>query len=299
MKKVLATLLILVIVLSVMQLNVSIANPYTPLPSISFLSPYPSWDRCYPNASITIKIGIILRETSTPEAFTPKISYSLDNAENITLTNITKGEHWAKEYPLQPPVSFTGSTILYNLTEGNHTISAYSFDAQGKVLSTEREFIVDSFYKNPELTLIAPQKKNYTTSNVELIFSTNKEYKHARYILDYHLNSSAHYIHINGNSTLTNLTDGIHKIIVFADCYDEYHDGISEAQGTSFNVSISENTTETKNILPIDNEPSFLPVTAIIVIVVISSAMLSILLIKKKLSVLTFRLFVILQKQSP
>jgi hypothetical protein len=283
MKKAGAVLLILVIILSAMQLNSSIANPYTPLPSISFLSPYPSWDRCYPNDSIIIKIGIILRETITPETFTPKISYSLDNGENITLTNTTKGEHWAKEYPNQPPVSFTASTTLYNLTEGNHTLRAYSFDAQGKALSTEREFIIDSYYKNPELTLISPKKMNYTSSNVELIFYTNKEYKRAQYILDYHLDSRVD-VKINGNVTLTNLPDGLHKIMVLAYCYDEYHDGISVVQGTSFNVSIIENATENENNLPIDDKPIILIVASITIIAVISCIMLGYFIRRKKLS---------------
>jgi hypothetical protein len=273
-KKVLAPLFILIIVLSVIHLNSSTANPYTPLPSISILSPYPSGDRCYINDSITIKIGIILRETSTPETFAPNIFYSLDNAKNITLTNITKGEHWAKEYPLQPPISFTVSTTVYNLTEGNHTLSAYSFDAQGKALSTEREFIVDSFYKSPEITLISPRKMNYTTSQVELIFSTNKEYKDAKYILDYHLNPGARYTFIDGNTTLTNLTDGIHKIMLFVDCIDEYHKyGSSQFQGTSFNVSIKENTnavgtTKAQNSLPLDYKPIFLTATTTVAIVI-------------------------------
>lgn len=266
-----------------MQLNPSAANPYTPVPSFSILSPYPSWDRCYPNASITIKVGILLA-ASTSEDFTPQIFYSLDDGDNTTLTNITKGEHWAKEYPWQTQVSFTANTTLYNLSEGNHTLSAYSYDAQGKTLLDKREFIVDSFYKDPELTLISPKNINYTKSQVQLIFLTNKEYNNARYILDYHLNSSAHYIPINGNITLTNLTDGIHKIIVIADCHDEYHHGISVAQGTRFNVSINENTTEIENNLPTDDKPIFLSVTTIMVIVVISSALLSSILVKKRLS---------------
>jgi hypothetical protein len=288
--KTIATLLILVTVLSVMQLSSSIANPYTQVPTLSILSPHPSWERCYSNASIPIKIGILLSETSNTEEYTPHISYNLDNGENITLTNITKGEHWAKEYPLQPPVSFTASATLYNLTEGNHTLSAYSFGSDGKVLSDEIIFTVDSSYKNPELTLISPKKLTYTTSQVQLIFSTNKEYKNARYILDYHLESqrAQGYISINGNITLTNLTDGTHKIILFADCYDNYHNRISISQGTSFNVSINanntkaENTTEAQNNLTIDYKLIFLTTAAVAVILVISCFVLGYSIRKNK-----------------
>jgi len=112
---------------------------------------------------------------------------------------------------------------------------------------------VDSSYKSPELTLISPKKITYTTSEVELIFSTTKELKSAKYILDYHLDSRARYIFINGNITLTNLASGTHKIIFFADCSDKYHHGNSLYQGTSFNVSINTNTTKAQNTTKTEN----------------------------------------------
>ncbi len=283
MKKVLAALLILVTTLSVMQLNVSNANPYTKIPSLSFLSPNPSWVRCYSNASVPVKIGILFSNTSDTRNYVPHVFYSLDQGENITFTNITKGEHWAKEYPMQPPLSFTANTTLCNLAEGNHTLNVYTFDVKGNLLSDELTFVVDSSYKSPEFTLISPKKINYTSSEVQLVFWTNKEYKDARYILDYHLNSSARYIHFNGNTTLTNLGNGTHKIIVFADCYDEYYDGISLAQGTSFNVSVNENAiTNVQKDLPADYKPTNMTTATIAVIVAISSIVLGYLIIKKK-----------------
>ena len=263
------------------------ANPYVQAPTLGILSPHPSWDSCYSNASVPLKIGVLVLETSVSGVYAPQISYSLDNGKNITLTNLTKGEHWAKASPIQPTVSFTASSALYNLTEGNHTLSAYLFDSDGKVLSDEIIFTVDSSYKNPELALISPKNVTYTTSQVQLIFSTNKEYKNARYILDYHLGFQG-YIFINGNTTLTNLTEGIHKIIVFADCYDEYHDRISVAQGTSFNVSINvnatkvEDTTKAQNNLTIDYKLIFLATATVAVIVVISCVVLGYSIRKKK-----------------
>jgi len=252
---------------------------YAEAPTIGILSPNPSYDRCYSNASVPLKIGILLLNNSIEEDYTPQICYSLDNGNNITLTNLTKGESWAKVSWLQSTVSFTASSTLYNLSEGNHTLSAYSISG-GKELSAEVVFTVDSSYKNPELTLISPKKLVYTTSEVQLIFSTNKPFKNARYTLDYHLDSQrAHYISINGNITLPNLTDGLHKIIVFADCYDEYHDRISVAQGTSFNVTIDESinvnttnvedTTTAQNNLTLDYRLIILTTVAIVVAVAV------------------------------
>ncbi len=284
MKKVLASLLTLVTFLSVMQLNVSEANPYTAAPAMGILSPNPSWERCYSNASVPLKIGLLLLNNSVSRVYAPKVSYSLDNGENITLTNATEGEHWAKASPLQPTLSFTFSSTLYNLAEGNHTLNAYYSGSDGKVLIDELIFTVDSSYRNPELTLISPKKQNYTSSNVDLIFYTNKDYKNARYILDYHLDPSARYIHIDGNTTLANLTDGLHKIIVFADCVDRYHSGLSVAQGTSFNVSINEDAAEAQINLPIEYKPTFSTTATIAVIMVISCIALGCLIIKKRSS---------------
>jgi len=156
---------------------------YAEAPTIGILSPNPSYDRCYSNASVPLKIGILVLETSVEGSYTPQIYYSLDNGNNISLTNLAKGD-WAKASPLQSTESFIASSTLSNLTEGNHTLRVYSI-SDGKELSDERTFMVDSSYKNPELILISPKKLVYTTGDVQLIFSTNKAFKHARYILDY------------------------------------------------------------------------------------------------------------------
>jgi hypothetical protein len=115
------------------------------------------------------------------------------------------------------------------LTEGNHTIRAYS--SGGKLVTNELIFTVDSTYRSPELTLISPKNITYTINQVPLIFSTNKEYDNAIYRLDYDSESNST-ISIVKNTTLTNLTEGIHRIMVSAVCFDKYHPyGIATAQG--------------------------------------------------------------------
>jgi hypothetical protein len=220
------------------------ANPGPSVPTLSVVYPYPSWESCYSNASVPLKIEVLVTPNSSGGAYAPRVFYSLDNGDNVTLTNVKEGEHREQVLWYQAYVSFTASSTLCDLTEGNHTLSAYAI-SDGKVMSAERTFTVDSSYKSPELTLISPKKITYTTSEVELIFSTTKELKSAKYLLDYHLDDNARYISINGNITLTNLANGTHKIILFADCFDEYGNGRSLYQGTSFNVSSNENTTLT------------------------------------------------------
>lgn len=263
------------------------ANPGPSVPTLSVVYPYPSWESCYSNASVPLKIEVLVTPNSSGGAYAPRVFYSLDNGDNVTLTNVKEGEHREQVLWYQAYVSFTASSTLCDLTEGNHTISAYAI-SDGKVMSAERTFTVDSSYKSPELTLISPKKITYTTSEVELIFSTTKELKSAKYLLDYHLDSqgSRGYISINGNITLTNLTNGTHKIILFADCYDKYYHG-SLYQGTSFNVSINANTTKAENNtkaqnLTIDYNLVFLTTAAVAVIGVISCFVLGYSIRKKK-----------------
>lgn len=272
-----AALLVLLLFLSNAQfVSLTAANPYDAAPLLGILSPDSSRHCCYSNASVPLKIGIVVLNNSLEEAYVPQIRYSIDDGENITLTNLTRGA-WAKVSPLQSTVSFIASSTLYNLAEGNHTVRAYSVSG-GKQLSAEVIFKVDSSYRDPELTLISPTKSVYTSSEVQLIFSTNKAYKNARYTLDYHLDTErTHYISIDGNTTLTNLTDGLHKIIIFADCYDEYHDRISVSQGTSFNVSIDVNATkvddtiEAQNNLTIDYRLIFVATAAVAIAVSVTT----------------------------
>jgi hypothetical protein len=241
-----AALAIAVVFLLLVSLMVGVqplveANPGPSVPSLSVLSPFPSWESCYSNASVGVKIEVLVTPNSSGGAYAPQVFYSLDNGDNVTLTNVKEGEHREQVLWYYAYVSFTASSTLYNLSEGNHTIRAYAI-SDGKLLSAERIFTVDSGYKSPELTLISPKKITYTTREVELIFLTTKELTSAKYLLDYHLDSNARYISINGNITLTNLANGTHKIILFADCFDEYGNGRSLYQGTSFDVSSNENT---------------------------------------------------------
>ena len=141
------------------------ANPGPSVLTLSVVYPYPSWESCYSNASVPLKIEVLVTPNSSGGAYAPQVFYSLDNGDNVTLTNVKEGEHREQVLWYQAYVSFTASSTLCDLTEGNHTISAYAI-SDGKVMSAERTFTVDSSYKSPELTLISPKKITYATSEV-------------------------------------------------------------------------------------------------------------------------------------
>jgi hypothetical protein len=255
------------------------ANPANPYPAIAILDPN-SWKGCcYSNASISLKIGVLLAKTNVPAVYYPQvdnISYSLDSKENVTLSNF-KPEGWAKTYPGEPIVSLTVSSTLYNLTEGNHTLRAYSSD--GKLVTNELTFTVDSNYRGPKLTLISPKNTTYK-NQVELIFSINKDYKNARYLLDYESSNYHGPIPIKGNTTLTNLAEGTHKIMVFADCIDRYTpDGIATGQGIGFTIDKDAQTSS-----PSPNAPEF-PSFAIVFLFTITLSLT--LALRKKYQVIS------------
>jgi hypothetical protein len=243
------------------------ANPYgahTKAPTLGIVSPQARWwNAHYSNASIPLKIGVLVLQTNVAGVYTPQIdniSYSLDSEEYITLTNLTREDVFSPD-PRQQTVSFTVSATLYNLSEGDHALRAYSSGSDGKVLSDEIIFTVDSSYRSPQFTLVSPKNTTYTTNQVQLILSTNKELKSAKYYLDF--DQGAHSITVNGNTTLTLLTEGTHKIMVIANCPDKYHYSTQLYQGTTFTVD----TTKTGTPLTLGNAA----MASVIVIVTIAS----------------------------
>ncbi|XHH08489.1 MAG: hypothetical protein ACFCUE_13095 [Candidatus Bathyarchaeia archaeon] len=237
MKKSLAALFILVFCLPFLQLNASTANPYIETPAITITQPSPSFLTCYPNTSIPIEIGVRVLETETPNNYIPQIeniSYGIDDNQNVTLTNLTEG---AKFYADLNTIGVTlmVSSTIDSLPEGNHVLKAYSLDSNGEMLTTQTTFTVDSTYASPKLNIISPQNKTYSNNDIPLIFSINKEYQDAKYLIDDDF-SSGNYTLITGNTTLVNLTDGSHTICVSAVAKDKYHLGTPVGQFITFNI---------------------------------------------------------------
>ncbi len=81
----------------------------------------------------------------------------------------------------------------------------------------------------PDVNIISPENANYTSNNVTLAFTVNKQVEWMGYSLDGQEN-----VTINGNTTLLELSNGMHNIKVYV--RDEFENtGASEAIG--FNVA--------------------------------------------------------------
>jgi hypothetical protein len=63
----------------------------------------------------------------------------------------------------------------------------------------------------PKISVLSPLNQTYNTSNVSLAFSISKSVNWAGYSLDGQQN-----VTINGNTTITNLSYGLHSITVYA-----------------------------------------------------------------------------------
>jgi len=150
---------------------------------------------------------------------------------------------------------------LENLSEGSHKVIAYSVDSNGKVMSTSRAFSVDSHYQVTVVGILSPINITYSTKEMPLIFTVNGEFKNASYhvlrplgggnITENPITGTI----IAGNTTLTGLSDGFYKILMYA-----YADGKGGARAY---IEFTINSTQAINLTDLENQPTVLTIIAI------------------------------------
>jgi hypothetical protein len=187
------------------------SNPIPKFPALDILSPVPYTYTSYQNTSVQLTLQLRLPEANNSRGYSPEVShvcYSLDSRDNITLQNIPKS---GTEYSLFGEFHFVCilvNSTLHNLAEGPHTLEAYSFDTKGEVMSNSVEFEVDT-RRIPNISIISPLNIIYLQREIPLIFFTDEACQNLSYRIDNH-----NPVHINGNTTLTGLTNGSHKIVI-------------------------------------------------------------------------------------
>jgi hypothetical protein len=194
-------------------LDVAKAN-FLPAPAIILYSPAPI---IYTNTSIPLHVVVnVLRHS--PEIVC--VLYCVDESSNVTLTNLTRTDNvWFD--PNKEGSEFRVTSILESLAEGNHTLKVYSQDAAGKEMSSSVEFTINTQYRYPEVLILSPQNKTYTTTEVPLIWACDEQKIVADYTLDlwsqvplyayFTLSGNAS---LPGNTTLTGLSNGTHTLTV-------------------------------------------------------------------------------------
>jgi len=147
-------------------------------PNVSFVSPE---NKPYHTEDVPL--------TFTVSESTSWIGYSLDGQTNVTIS---------------------GNTTIIGLSDGVHTIIVYAKDIAGNVgHSNMVYFTVDTV--PPIIDILSLENKTYTSSSVSLDFIVNEPTSWIGYSLDRQAN-----VTIPGNTTLSGLSNGSHKITLYA-----------------------------------------------------------------------------------
>ncbi len=109
----------------------------------------------------------------------------------------------------QSNVTVPRNTTLYGpIPDGWHTLKVYTVFSDILPVSSTINFNVDT--TAPSVSILSLQNKIYNSSNLPLIFTVNETSSLITYIIDDKVNT------IDGNTTLTGLQSGDHKLIVYA-----------------------------------------------------------------------------------
>jgi hypothetical protein len=136
------------------------------------------------------------------------IGYGLDNQANVTVKEGTNSN-------------------LVGLSQGPHSIILYANDSQGHMgYSNIVHFSYDSI--PPVIEILVPQNKSYGSTDTELTFTIDEKAKELSYSLDDQSN-----VTIIGNVTLPALTDGSHRLTIYAT------DEVGNADSTTVYFSIA------------------------------------------------------------
>jgi N-acetylneuraminic acid mutarotase len=136
------------------------------------------------------------------------IGYGLDNQANVTVKEGTNSN-------------------LVGLSQRSHSIILYANDSQGHMgYSNIVHFSYDSI--PPVIEILVPQNKSYGSTDTELTFTIDEKAKELSYSLDDQSN-----VTIIGNVTLPALTDGSHRLTIYAT------DEVGNADSTTVYFSIA------------------------------------------------------------
>ena len=194
-------------------------------PIFDIESPLPYPGEIYQETSILIQVH---REFSPFEAEPNSVDiyYSLDGDPKTKL-NITT-------YGISSDLFGIGT--LDNLTDGFHTMEAYSTDTQGNTISDSTTFQVNTTIRFPQF-LLSPMNTTYYSKEIPLTYTIDD----SKYVVYYRIDNYGTYL-IDDNSTLPEYyaTEGHHTIT--AKAYD--------LKGTMYSKQKANFTIDTTNPFP-------------------------------------------------
>ena len=192
-------------------------GPVSPIPDPPVLIVQsPQRNTTYDVNDVLLNFTVITPSTWTGSTNITVINYNFDGRV-VTLWNLT-------DYPLSPTQQFL---MLLNASTGQHTLEinvhaecTYYTDPRYNIfhsifpiaVSETILFTVDTdAFPQPSVSIASPENKTYITFDVPLNFTVNEIDSQIIYSLDGKDNVTA-----AGNTTLTGLSNGEHKITVYA-----------------------------------------------------------------------------------
>jgi len=109
----------------------------------------------------------------------------------------------------QANVTITGNTTLPVLSDGSHYVAVYANDTFDNMGQSTVYFTVDTI--PPTIAVVSPENKTYNLADVPLTFTVDEATSWIGYTLDGQAN-----VTITGNTTLFDLSDGSHDLVVYA-----------------------------------------------------------------------------------
>lgn len=185
-------------------INEGKANAY-PMPGIDITISSPQNITYNDN---TVPVAFTATEVHIPSGVT--FAYSLDDKERKPIINITSS---SEIFPIGGGVYFKtmkGNFLLFNLSEGWHTITIYCH-TEHLSNSYDDEDAIDFFVETiPTVSFLPYQNRTFETSDVPLNFTVNQAFSKITCSLDGEDNMT-----IKGNTTLSDLSYGEHNVTVF------------------------------------------------------------------------------------
>jgi hypothetical protein len=170
-----------------------------------------------------------LISNSSPSALlsrTPTVEISFDYATPVYWRQINSFSYSLNASINGELISFSWSDatfrvykvlgVLRDLPNGYYELKVYAnYDNGTSNEINRRNFVVDTNFVEPTLEVISPINQTiYHTQEVELSYTSNKEVMMSYYELDKGLNTND-WTYFKGNITLTGLSEGSHKLILF------------------------------------------------------------------------------------
>lgn len=167
-------------------------------PAIDIDSPHMYPGDIYQETSIPIEVRVSPFQTGIEFV---DMYYSLDDGPNITLSMFT----------IEDSTAIFGEGTLDNLTDGNHTVKAFSTDIQGNTISSRpRTFQVNTTIRFSPF-LLSPTNTTYNIKEIPFTYSLDE----SKYVVYNSIDKYSPY-RIKGNTTLPELSEDQHTITAIA-----------------------------------------------------------------------------------